>query len=362
MTGTCKATFLSFYNAEFFLLRVVASKKETMDSPAHDYPSHGLEEMLKRLEQGCYGTDTIQQIFDDNVGQGNDDDEISIRAESHDEEEQEYDSTTSSTKKRKKSGSTKKSVAKKKKTKMVSEFLLDPESPSKFTKKEDPDVIEYIPTMLQQDKEQYLRESEQDLLDRDEDGQIKSCKLCDLGDNGITENTTEALKDVFNIERALFRKVPDPIIWKQMCARWYEKIVKPNAGIGIHVDQLTEGECRRHYCEYHDLSNPQRPIWDQIIYVIWCIKEFRKTGDIWVDKMVNGRMVRQRMFVPQNFHSLSMMSREVKGLLTLSEKIAAASERANQTNKTVYTGYMGKSSQRGGRGSKGGEGGVFSRF
>ena len=51
------------------------------------------------------------------------------------------------------------------------------------------------------------------------------CKLCDLGDNGLTKFSGDALKGIFELEQRLFRKVPDPVIWKLQKKKWQESIV-----------------------------------------------------------------------------------------------------------------------------------------
>lgn len=193
----------------------------------------------------------------------------------------------------------------------------------------------FRPAMLPEEQTEHLHEADEDLRELQDQGGSNECKLCDLGDNGVTKITGEALKEIFALEQTLFRKVPDSVIWKLQEKLWFKNIVEPNRHLGISVPSLTIGEIRRHYKQYHDISNPRRLLWDQIFFLLRSMNYFRKNGGIWETKIVNNIEQAELEFNNDKFKEWSNMAKHCSNLIVLSEKIEGRDKAVPSTSKTA---------------------------
>jgi hypothetical protein len=232
--------------------------------------------------------------------------------------------TTSKTKKKKRK-------EKKKKYKNNNrKFSLDEDEQANDTDKEQEkiksDIVEYEPVMLPEEMDEYIRSSNEDMKEIGQFGRLKNCKLCDLGDNNTTKLTTEALKGVFEVERKLYRRVPDAVIYRLQCEKWHDDIVLPNKDLGINIDKLTETEARRHYEEFHDLTNIQRILWSQIVFILRSMNHYKRRGGIWETRKINGIPEDGILFNGQCWTTWSKMAKQCGDLISLATKLNAQEE------------------------------------
>jgi hypothetical protein len=182
-------------------------------------------------------------------------------------------------------------------------------------------IITEIPAILPEYVTEYNVESNQDMREYNDSGMRRRCKLCDFGDNGTTNYTTEVLKELFSMDKKLFRKVPDQVIWRLMCEKWKEKMVIPNKnGYGIDIELLTESEVRLHYT-MHDLSNIQRILWNIITFYIRSINYLMNNGGIWQERSYNGMPETKLRFNLTNYKCFDKLVNKMMRLTELSEKL-----------------------------------------
>lgn len=221
-----------------------------------------------------------------------------------------------------------------------------------------PKNVLFRPAMLPEEQTEHTHEVDEDVRELQEQAGSIECKLCDLGDNGLTKFTGEALKEIFEIEHKLFRKVPDQVIWKLQRKKWEESIVIPNGHLGIHVDHITEGEIRRHYKQYHDISNPRRLLWDQVFFLLRSMNYFRKNGGIWETKIVNNVEQAELEFNSDRFKEWATMSKQISTIIALSEKIEVRDR--STTSSSSSKSMSGRTSSRRISGSR--EGPAFTPY
>lgn len=183
-------------------------------------------------------------------------------------------------------------------------------------------VITATPAMLPDYIKEYNEECNQTLNGYDEYGIKKGCKLCEYGDNGTTVHTTEVMKELYGLDKQLFRKVPDQVIWKIMAEKWRDNIMKKSSdGFGINdIEYLTEEEARIHYTS-HDLSNIQRILWRIITFYIRSIEYLMPNGGIWQQLSVDGIQQNHLSFDLTNYKNFDKLVNKMMRLTDLSEKL-----------------------------------------
>ena len=143
---------------------------------------------------------------------------------------------------------------------------------------EDAPIIVRKPCMLPvQYKRREKEIEEEELAGINVDGH--RCEPCRVGNDGITEGTSEMLQEIYDIDRRMFLTVPDDEIFNIMASQYNDTIYKVDCILGKKkgLKKWTKAGVRVHM-KKHAKSNPRRMIWRHISHIDEALEHIVENG------------------------------------------------------------------------------------
>lgn len=120
-------------------------------------------------------------------------------------------------------------------------------------------------------------------MEEDEDAGINEedyqCEPCRIGNDDLTPETSEALRDIYDLDRKLFLTIPDDEIFRIMAQTYNDTIYDVNVNIlkRQHLKKWTKASVRRHITK-HSRSNPHRLIWNRLLFCEDALSHIEENG------------------------------------------------------------------------------------
>lgn len=128
-------------------------------------------------------------------------------------------------------------------------------------------IIIRKPCMLKaQEEEETKIKREEEEAGINEDGYV--CEQCRVGNDDMTQETSEVLQEIYAIDRKLFLTVEDDYIFQTMSDEYNSTIyhVHNNVLKDKKLKKWTKAGVRRHITK-HSRSNPHRVMWKRMLHI-----------------------------------------------------------------------------------------------